>query len=402
MRSVVADSWSRSAAAGVDADCLVAPLTLPERNLRDARAAHPLASVFPLLDDVVGQAARDCGVIMAVADDLGQLLWVCGAPNVLRDAESIGFVEGSNWDERMAGTNAPGLAIRLDQTATVLGAEHFRHSVRRWSCTATPIHDPQTGAVLGVLDVTGGDDVAMPQTVAMLRSAARMAESEMARQLMSPCAQASGNDSSHLLIESLGRPEAHLTVQDGSSSPTTLRLSRRHSEIIVLLATTPRGLSGDELAVQLYQEDNAESTLRAEVNRLRHLLGHDVLTSRPYRLKPTVTGDWLAVEAWLAAGEVARASHAFKGPLLPGSDAPGIVRLRDRVANSLRYSIIRSGSFDLMSHWTRSWWGCDDYDMWVAQSAVADPSSPFLALAAGQIARLDRELGHSQPVSRAR
>lgn len=392
-RRVVADSWRRSAAAGVDADRLAAPLTLPERTLRDARAAHPLATVFPLLDDVVGRAARDCGVIMAVADDLGQLLWVCGSPRVLRDAESIGFVEGSNWDERMAGTNAPGLAIKLDRTTTVLGAEHFRRSVRQWSCTATPIHDPQTNAVLGVLDITGRDEIATPQTVAMLRSAAHMAESELARQLVSPRAQLSPRGSLHVLIESLGRFETTVTIQDGRSAPTRMRLSRRHSEIVLLLAAAPRGLSGDELAVQLYHDDNAESTLRAELNRLRNLFDHDVLVSRPYRLKATVTGDWLAVEDWLAAGDVVKASRAYKGPLLPGSDAPGVVRLRDRVANSLRYAIIRSGSFDLMSHWTRSWWGCDDYDMWVAQYAATDPSSPFLPLVAGQIERLDRELG---------
>ena len=99
-------------------------------------------SVFPLLDDVLGQAARDCDAVMAVSDAAGQLLWVCGTPSVLRRAESIGFVEGSNWDERLAGTNAPGMALRLDQSVHVIGAEHFRRSVQRWSCAATPIHDP--------------------------------------------------------------------------------------------------------------------------------------------------------------------------------------------------------------------------------------------------------------------
>jgi len=45
-----------------------------------------------------------------------------------------------------------------------------------------------------------------------------------------------------------------------------------------------------------------------------------------------------------------------------------------------------------MSTWTRSAWGADDYDMWQAQLDALGPSSPLRALAAGQLARLDREL----------
>jgi transcriptional regulator of acetoin/glycerol metabolism len=184
MRAQVADSWVRSAAAGVEADRVEAPITLLDDALRDHREAHPLAQVFPLLDDVLGQAARDCDAVMAVSDAAGQLLWVCGTPALLRRAESIGFVEGSNWDERLAGTNAPGMALALNQSVNIIGAEHFRRSVQRWSCAATPIHDPSTASLLGVLDITGGDDIVVPQTMAMVRAAARMAEAELARDLL--------------------------------------------------------------------------------------------------------------------------------------------------------------------------------------------------------------------------
>src|SRR5690349_8301600 len=216
MRAEVADSWHLSAAAGVSAEDVEAPITLAEDDLQDHRAAHPLAQVFPLLDDVLGQAARDCDAIMAVSDHEGQLLWVCGTPATLRRAESIGFVEGSNWDERLAGTNAPGLALRLDRPAQVRRAEHFRHSVQQWSCAATPIHDPTSTSLLGVLDITGNDDIAVPQTLAMVRAAARMAESELARELLvrtEPAETAPGD--LHLMIASLGRTDSLLTINDG-------------------------------------------------------------------------------------------------------------------------------------------------------------------------------------------
>ena len=395
MRAQVADSWRRSAAAGVEADTVATPITLPDDALRDYREAHPLAQVFPILDDVLGQAARDCDAIMAVSDATGQLLWVCGHPAVLRRAESIGFVEGANWDERMAGTSAPGMALTLDQPVSVIGSEHFRRSVQRWSCAATPIHDPTTGALLGVLDITGGTDIAVPQTMAMVRAAARMAEAELARHLVSHRVSEAPRPRSGLSIklEALGRHESLLTIDDGRTHRSTLRLTPRHSEILLLLASAPRGLSGDELAVLLYEEDNTASTLRAELSRLRTLLGDDLLASRPYRLVAEVTADWLAVEAHLACGDVVAAMRAYRGPLLPRSVAPGVTRLRTDVELSLRQAVMQHGVPDLMSSWTRSAWGADDYEMWLAQRAAVNSTSPLLPLISGQIARLDRELG---------
>lgn len=397
VRAHVADSWLRSAAAGVHVDTVDAPITLPADALRDHREAHPLARVFPLLDDVLGQAARDCDAVMAVSDASGQLLWVCGTPSVLRRAESIGFVEGSNWDERLAGTNAPGMALRLDQSVNVVGAEHFRRSVQRWSCAATTIHDPSDQTVLGVLDITGGDDIVVPQTMAMVRAAARMAESELARELLvsgraaqSPATSARGLS---VLMESLGRNDTLLTVDDGRGRRQTVRLSPRHSEILLLLASAPRGLSGDELAVLLYEEDSSASTLRVEMGRLRSLLGEDLLASRPYRLVAELSGDWLGVEAHLAAGDVASAMRAYRGPLLPRSTAPGVVRLRASVEGDLRRAVLGSGRADLMSAWTRSASGADDYEMWQAQARVLGPGSPLMPLVQNQLHRLDRELG---------
>lgn len=394
LRAQVADSWHLSAASGVDAGQVDAPITLDESSLQDRRQAHPLARVFPLLDDVLGQAARDTDALMAVSDAEGQLLWVCGSASTLRRAESIGFVEGSNWDERLAGTNAPGLALRLDQPAQIRRSEHFRQSVKQWSCVATPIHDPTSSALLGVLDITGNDDIAVPQTMAMVRAAARMAEAELARDLALRVEPPTPTHHGfHVVLETLGRNDALLAIDDGRGHRHDLRLSPRHSEIVLLLAAAPRGLSGDELAILVYENDATSSTLRAELNRLRHLLGDELLASRPYRLAATVSGDWLSLEAHLAAGDIRHALRAYRGPLLPRSTAPGVVRLREQLHSTVRAGVLRSGETDLLSSWTRSGWGSDDYEAWLAQRAATSADSPMRVLVETQIARLDHELG---------
>lgn len=392
MRSEVAESWHRSAAAGVDAAAETSPITLPEDDLVEYRAAHPLAPVYPLLDDVLGEAARACDALLALSDDEGQLLWVTGTTSTLRKGEAIGFVEGASWDERLAGTNAPGTSLVLDRPTMVIGAEHYRESVRPWNCAAAPIHDPATGRILGVLDVTGGPDVATPQTMAMVRTAARLAESELTR-IGGPIPVPNMIDGevfvrADVTVQCLGRRDAVLTVRGRAQV-----LSRRHSEIMSLLATTPTGLSGDELSLLLYESDTpATSTLRAEVNRLRGLLGDEVIGSRPYRLLVPVAGDWNLVRALLASGDVVAAMRHYTGPVLPYSDAPGVVALRESLHGELRAAVVASNRADLMAAWTRASWGADDYEVWHAQRDLLPAASPLQPLVRSQLARLDREL----------
>lgn len=397
LRAQVAESWQRSAAAGVQVDRVDTPVTIDPDLIHQRRAAHPLAAVYPLLEDVLGQAAADCDAVMALSDASGQLMWVTGSRSTLRAVQEIGFVEGSNWDERMAGTNAPGMVLALGQAASVLGAEHFRRSVKNWSCAAAPIHDPHSQNLLGVLDVTWrGDDSAVPQTLAMVRAAARMAESELARELRTqPSRSADSVQPGQRLrarLEVLGRHEALLSVDQGHGGPTRVSLSRRHSEIVLVLATSPRGMTGDELSLLLYEDDVTSSTLRAELSRLRQLLGDTLLASRPYRLLADVSGDWLTVESRLVAGDLAGAARAYRGPVLPRSVAPGVEMVRDQVHTSLREAILARGDANLLSWWTRSGWGRDDLPMWRAQQRVVDLRSPLAPMIRGQLARLDKEL----------
>lgn len=389
VRGLVAESWRRSAAAGVSVDASAAPLVVDGSELNDYRSAHPLSHVFPLLYDVLGRAAEECDSLMAVGDADGRLLWVCGRPGVLRRAEQINFVEGASWDEANAGTNAPGTALRLDAPVHIRAAEHFNRSVQPWTCAAAPIHDPSTHAVLGIVDITGGDDMASPQTMGMVRAAARMAEAELGRLLaVSPDDLWVPPRESAITVDALGRPDCQLVV-DGR----TVRLSPRHSEILVLLVDHPEGLTGDQLAIAVYPDDVRTSTMRAELTRLRSLLGPDLLDSRPYRLRREVTCDWSTVQAHLAAGRVADAAKAYRGPLLPQSDAPGIVERRERLERQVRAGVLASRQLDLMVSWTRSRWGADDLDMWAQQARLLPSTSPLGPIAAAEVARLNRELG---------
>lgn len=376
LRPLVAASWQRSSAAGVHAEDAQAPLVLPPDALEDYRTAHPLWQAMPVLHDVLEQAVLDCEGLLAVADEHGRLLFVRGSSRARTQAERIGFTEGSSWDERVVGTNAPGTAIAIGEPVVVRQHEHFRPAVHEWSCVAVPIRDPRSGGVIGAVDVTGADRIVVPQTMAMLRAAARLAEMELLR-----IDRPTPSDGLH--ISALGVDSAAVTAGD-----RTLSLSPRHSEILTLLAEAPGGLSGDEIACGLYEHESGRSTVRAEMQRLRAVLGDDVLGSRPYRLQCDVHGDWSRVLDLVERGQVAAALQAYVGPLLPHSQAPAVVALRERVHAEVAAAVHASDRPDLLASWTRHPWGVDDHFAWTALAGLLHVTSPMRSVAQAHLQRL--------------
>jgi hypothetical protein len=379
MRSVVADSWARSAAF-LRADS-TPPIELADDDLEAYRSAHPLARVMPIFRDLLGGLAEDGDHMMAVCDAHGRLLWVEGHPATLSGAESMNFVPGARWDEAHAGTNAPGTALAVDHALQIFATEHFSHPVQRWTCAAAPVHDPGTGQLLGAIDVTGGDHLANPHSLALVRATALAAEAYL---------RGSAPISRGPQVAALGRDEAVLAC-DGRRT----RLGRRHSELLVLLTAHPEGRTGDQLAVELYGEDVNPVTVRAELSRLRRILGPELLDSRPYRLRARTTTDLGTVARLLEAGRTAEAVDAYPGPLLPLSDAPGIVRLRRLLDDRLRAAILETGDRRLLRTWLNSSWGSDDLDLWQAYAALV-PADP---VAARRVAALTREYACNVPAT---
>jgi len=179
VRSVVLDSWRRSLGSGIDPDGVLPPVDLLDDDLLAYRAAHPLAPVMPVIRRLLVEDAEVDQMIVAVTDAGGRMLWVEGDPRLRSLAAGMHFVEGARWGEDVAGTNAPGTALAVDHAVQIYGSEHFRRPVQPWSCSAAPVHDPVTGALLGAIDVTGGDHVASPHVLTLVRATVAAVEGEL-------------------------------------------------------------------------------------------------------------------------------------------------------------------------------------------------------------------------------
>ena len=180
-RGLVARSWNRVRAQGVNPDLGDPPGPIAAHEVERRRAVSPLAQVLPELRAALTSVAEDARHVMVVTDADGVLLWREGSTAVRRRADSLGFTEGARWAEDCVGTNAIGTALAEDGPVQIFSAEHFVRSHHVWTCTASPVHDPRSGELLGVVDVSGPAETIHPTTVALVDTAVRLAEAGLWR-----------------------------------------------------------------------------------------------------------------------------------------------------------------------------------------------------------------------------
>lgn len=398
LRPVVHDSWIRSLGFHDGPSGAAARHGLSDPQLADVRRSHPLVSLMPVFDRLLVQPAKDTGLLVAVGDDAGHLLWVEGDTSVRNAAERMDFVPGADWSERSVGTSAPGTALVTGTGVQVSGAEHFSPEAHRWSCSAVPIHCPVTGRLLGVVDLTGHDDAVASHSLTLLRAAVAAAEAQLhvdalqaaarGHQLVLPSPRAS---SPATRLQVLGSAAGTL---DGAAPARVL--GGRHAEILTLLGWNRGGLDASELADLLFGDVGQLVSVRAEMARLRKALGPEAgrigLESRPYRIGPAVTVDARDVLRHLGAGRHRQALAAYTGPVLPRSEAPGIIDIRGEVAGALRESMLNDADPDTLLDYLELPEAGTDVEGLRTALQVLPARSPHRSVVVARLQRLDAEL----------
>ena len=409
VRGVVRESWRRSRDGRVGVEGLP-PLALSAEELELLRAQHPLGSVMDMIRGLlIPGAAEDSGVIVAIGDAAGRLLWVEGDRTLRSLTGDMGFVPGADWSEKAVGTAAPGTALALDRSVQIRGAEHFNRLVQPWSCTAAPVHDPETRRLLGVIDVTGGDPAASAQAQLLVDATARAVEGELLlsrlrERASGPRAAADGVEvdtpkprrarpasaSVVATLRVLGRDRALLeTLSDGHLRVS--ELTTRHAEILLCLATRRQGVSAESLGELVYGDPDAGTTLRAEMVRLRKVLERIAPSlapeSRPYRLTVPLETDAHQLLSLLDRGAHRVALAAYRGDVLPDSAAPGVEEFRDTVRVTLREAMLAEASLDVLLAFADTDAGADDVEVLRLCLSMLPARSPKRA---GLVARIDR------------
>jgi hypothetical protein len=457
VRAPIADSWRRSHAAGVDpSGKRLAPVVADADEASARWDVHPLAAAVPLVRDFLAAIPDE---LIVVSDATGLLLWIEGEAKLrLAAADEMNFAEGALWSEGGAGTNAIGTALAADHAVQVFATEHFNEVVQAWTCAAAPINDPDTGQLLGIIDLTGRMMTAHPYSFAVAVAAAEAVEAHLlcdlqeedarlrsryqgkiaagrgrraivrstgrvvadhpegwlqAARLLVPAgggelilpsgahafAEPLGGHEEAFLVRTLdrarrGRPHPLLKLSllgrdragvEVAGGP--VQLSHRLTEILALLAMRPDGMTSEELAADLYGDPGRPSTVRVEVYRLRKLLGPWIDTEL-YRITIDVDFDVAHIQGLLDRGAVREAAERYGGPLLPHSDAPGIVRERDALDGWLRKAVMTADDVEALWAWAQSPSGRVDLTAWTRLLRNLNFRDPRRSLAATQVGAL--------------
>jgi transcriptional regulator of acetoin/glycerol metabolism len=167
VRPIVRDSWVRSLDAAVPPTLTQAPLVWDENAIQVARERTDWFSLAEHILEAPDNAYAKGGHILTLFDAAGRMLAARGDQRALDALADINFRPGALWSESVVGTNGPGTALASGRAVHIVGAEHFCEKWQPWHCAAVPVRDPLTGAILGVLDISGFRESAHPHTLAL-------------------------------------------------------------------------------------------------------------------------------------------------------------------------------------------------------------------------------------------
>jgi hypothetical protein len=141
----------------------------------------------------------------------------------------------------------------------------------------------------------------------------------------------------YLYIKCLGTPEVRVEGKE-------LSIPLRWLEIVVLLASRPQGLSGEQLMLLLYEDEGNLTTLKATLSKIRQYIP---LSSRIYRIDAEYKADFLQVNTLLDNGQVAEALELYEGQLLPKSDVVSVRELREMLDERMRQAVLKAKDYVL-------------------------------------------------------
>lgn len=165
---VLAASWERSQAAGVD-------IAHPHADFDEEYDAGSLLMrcARPVLEQL-GIDTAELPLVIALTDHRARLIHRIDASSAVgRLLDRVNFAPGFSYAESAMGTNGVGTVLEAGQPVSVVGPEHFTENLQAFACTGAPILDPVTGRVGGVLDISSLTHAWSPLMHTLVKSAAK-------------------------------------------------------------------------------------------------------------------------------------------------------------------------------------------------------------------------------------
>ena len=161
---------------GLDPTDLLPSIEADPSETRERWLEHPLGLLRHVLVEPLQMLAEESNSVVQVTDPSGLTLYLGGPEWLKARAAEMNLVEGARCSETVNGTNGVGTALAADHPVQVFAFEHFSHHHREWVCSGAPIHDPVSGRLVGVIDLTSPWKIAHPRSLELVTTAARTTE----------------------------------------------------------------------------------------------------------------------------------------------------------------------------------------------------------------------------------
>src|SRR6478672_5806259 len=176
LRPTIVESWRRSLATGLDPTDTLAPIEADESEVLERWFEHPLGSIAQDLMEQLHKVAEESRSMVVVTDASGLILHRVGDRSLKERAAEMNLVEGARYSEAADGTNGIGTALAADHAFQVFAFEHFNERHHQWVCSGAPVHDPVTGRVVALVDLSSLWHTAHPRSLELVSAAARSME----------------------------------------------------------------------------------------------------------------------------------------------------------------------------------------------------------------------------------
>jgi transcriptional regulator of acetoin/glycerol metabolism len=178
-RNIIADSWRRCRDLGISPEADRAPSRLESEAIEKILHTAALGVVGCEVLKHYEAILEGTGHVLVLADAKGQILHAAGQRGTRERLERINFMPGGLWAEEVVGPNGVGTPLKLGRPEVVLGTEHFCLGWQPWVCYGSPVRDPESGEVIGVIDITGPVRGAQFETLGLTVAIAQAVEQRL-------------------------------------------------------------------------------------------------------------------------------------------------------------------------------------------------------------------------------
>ncbi|MFH0343239.1 MAG: sigma-54-dependent Fis family transcriptional regulator [Chromatiales bacterium] len=175
-RPVVLEGWMRCREQGINPHAERASIGMTPEELQSILHSDELGRVGKSILDRFQKLMGGIGHVAVLADAHGLILYEVGHPEIQARLADINLTTGTLWSEQMVGLNGVGTPLALGRPELVFGHEHYCKGWQPWVCYGSPVRDPDSGRIVGVIDITGPARSASAQMMALTMSIAQLVE----------------------------------------------------------------------------------------------------------------------------------------------------------------------------------------------------------------------------------